>query len=125
MSGDGPLRPVANQVPSFVSYLHDRYQDWLKEKAKELKEGDPPLEATLPGFLEFTNLFLAKNPPANPTYLASGLGVRMANGDYLALGVTQPMPQMRDEGVHITIPQSIPGMHGISDTFGIGITGGR
>jgi hypothetical protein len=124
MFGDGPLRPQ-QQMPTLVSYLHDKYQAWLQEEAKKLKEGDQPLEASLGGFLEFANLHLAKNPPANPTYLASGLGVRMANGDYVALGVPQAAPQMRDEGVHITIPQSIPGMHGISDTSGISITGNR
>lgn len=123
MFGDGPMRPAANQVPMFVNYLHDKYQDWLKEVAKQKNEEAKP--ATLEGFLEFCVVFLSRNPPANPLYLATGLGVRMANGDYVALGVAQAVPQMRDEGVPITIPQTIPGMHGISDTFGIEIIGSR
>jgi hypothetical protein len=122
MYADGPLRPV-NQIPDFVGYLHDCYQQWLKEEAKQ--KNKEPKSGTLKGFMKFARMFLAKNPPANPLYLAAGLGVRMANGDYVALGVPQDTPRMRDEGVHITMPQSIPGMHGINDTSGISVLGSR
>lgn len=123
MTGEGPLRPVTNSVPSLINYLHDKYHEWLKETAKQKNEEAQP--ATLGGYLEFCNAYLAKNPPANPTYMANGLGVRMANGDYVSLSVPQLTPQMRDEGIHITIPQSVPGMHGVSDTSGISILGNR
>jgi hypothetical protein len=130
MYGDGPLRPAANQVPDFLGYLQDHYLTWHEDNIKKLKqegklEPNEVVIPTLDAFMAYAREFLAKNPPANPIYLATGIGLRMANNDYVALARPQVEKPMRDEGVPVTIPQSIPGLHGITDTSSIPVMGNR
>jgi hypothetical protein len=129
-AGDGPLRPSTNQVRGFLDYLHGRYLEWHQDDVKRQKkegklEPDEKPAPTLDGFLAFSQEFLTKNPPANPIYLGVGIGVRLANGDVVGLSQPQAEKPMRDEGVPITLPQSIPGMRDISDTSGIPVMRGR
>lgn len=80
-----------------------------QEAQERLRNAGPNLD----GFIEFANAYMTQYPASNPLYLDRGIGVRLTNGDTVALGPPQRDYGMRDEGLHVTRPQSIPGLSGI------------
>jgi hypothetical protein len=110
------------QTPDLMSFLYDVY----KEDVRVENEKNPETEArvpTLEGFIEFSRKYLAEvNRPMNVTYLPVGLGLRLQYGQTVGF-VRQELEDqgMRDSGIPISRPQTIPGMHGINDTSGLSI----
>ena len=119
------------KVPTIIEYLETKFLEWratiTEENVKREKLGMevvvlPP--ATADEFISWCKDYIDKCPAIGIAYLARGFGLRMANGDTVAMQSQDDKDySMRDEGIHITKPQTIPGLHGIVDTSGIAITG--
>lgn len=103
---------------------YDKYVQELNDKRDE-KDRPWPILPSLDGFIEFSRDYLARiNPPVNLAYMPVGVGLRLQQGHTVGFTVQKVEEyQMRDEGVPVTRPMSIPGMHGITSTYGIPIGG--
>lgn len=116
------------KIPDLMSFLEAAYNFYLDdlgdEEDKTVVIDDKGKLLPLESFINWARLYLAKvNSPINITYLPAGLGLRLAQGQTVAFVPQQEDKGMRDEGIPITRPALVPGMHGISDTSGISITG--
>lgn len=118
---------MESATPDIMSFLYQRFLEWRQptvhaylDAKKSGIEALPPTEPSVADFVSFARDFFIKNPPQQAAYLAFGLGVRLANGMTVAF-IPQDGSgyQMRDEGIPITRPKTIPGMEGVipSQTF--------
>lgn len=112
-------------VPDIMTFLYDEF-------LKAFTQGNIPkenvgTEPTLEGFIAFARKYLAEvNQPMSVTYLMTGLGLRLQQGQTVALRPQQENANpMRDAGLHITKPMTVPGQHGISDISSVPIIGSR
>jgi hypothetical protein len=116
-------------APDLMTFLRARYQEDVERQKKDATDKglEDTIKPTLSEFIRFARKYLAVvNQPLNVTYLPKGLGLRLQQGETVGFVVQAETEQhMRDEGIPITRPRTTPGMHGISDTGGIEIFGGR
>ena len=56
----------------------------------------------LEGFMLFCDVYLLATPGSNTVYLDGGVGIRLVNGDIVAVGPPQTEHRMRDTGLPIT-----------------------
>jgi hypothetical protein len=103
------------EIPDLMTYLEAEF--------KRYQAAFPDTASDADNFIKFSREYLAEgNPPIQVTYLPVGIGLRLKHGEVVSF-LTQQAQPMRDEGVHITKPQHIPGMHGIVSTSGVPIFG--
>jgi hypothetical protein len=113
-----------HNTPDIFTFLSEEYTKYIQEESlKVLTAGsDLPVSKSFEGFIEFSKNYLTKsNPPGGVVYLATGMGVKLREGQVLSLGAQTESTEMRDEGVPITQPQSIPGQHGVVPTQSVRI----
>ena len=85
---------------TLMDHLCDEYKKHLAEEAVELDENEKEL---LVDVVNWWKAYLSEiNTPVNVAYLASGLGVKLAQGQLFAFCDDQNNQIMRDEGVPIT-----------------------
>jgi hypothetical protein len=112
---------MAFEIPVFMEFLMEEYNVYKVNLLEEGKEDPFELvddygdDAPVASFIAWATDYLANvNQPINTAYLASGLGIRLQRGQTVSFRPQKPEDTgMRDEGVHITRPQTIPGFSGI------------
>lgn len=97
-------------TPDIMTFLYQKYKE-------------QNIDESLESFIIFSRNYLAKdNQPVNLAYLPIGIGLILQQGQTIGF-IPQKVKtsEMRDEGIHVTRPQTIPGMRSITDTSGIHI----
>ena len=109
-------------VCNLMSFLKDKYLIHMANIPKPCDE-----TPSLDGFISFAQKYLAEeNQPLQVTYLPKGLGLRLQHGETVGfIDNKVEAVGMCDEGIPITRPKSIPGMHGVTDTGGVSVFDGR
>jgi hypothetical protein len=117
------------QIPDLMTLLEQEYENYLQSlegKPDEylVTEEDGTINVAK-SFSNFCRQYLATlNQPIQVSYLTVGLGLRLQAGQTVAFAnQSEETSHMRDEGVHITKPKTVPGMHGLVPSHSIGIFG--
>jgi hypothetical protein len=117
-------------MTDLMTFLKNEYRAYLEglgdgeDDTAVVDEEDNVL--LLDSFLEWARKYLAEvNRPVNVTYLLAGLGLVLLEGQTVSFTPQPEYEGMRDDGVKVTRPKSLPGMGGMQDTSSVNIFGGR
>jgi hypothetical protein len=114
-----------------MTFLYGEYLQEIETRKQERIDSGEPVEEqdfapSLADFVDFGRNYLSRvNQPMNVTYLTRGLGLRMQRGETISfIPQEDSEPQMRDEGIHITQPATLPNQ-GLIPANDVPITGYR
>ena len=104
-----------NPQADLLGYL---LEEWEKQDPL------PPVGNSVKQFIAFGRRLLTENPAVTVAVVGMGLGVRLANGQVVSIG-GQPSGMSDSTGgsVPVSRPAFVPGMHGVTSTESIPVTG--
>lgn len=106
------------QQVDLMTFLLEQYKQQLPDVADT-----GIVNHVVDDFVAFARNYLAKvNQPINMSYAGTGIALRLQQGQTVHFAEQQKGgPRMRDEGIPITRPLTMPGRHSIVDTDGVAI----